>query len=107
MVQIAVTLGLGPVVLTVVGAYVVLSVTSFVLYGVDKAAAEQGRRRTPELTLHLVSVAGGWPGALVGQGVFRHKTKKQPFRTVFWCTVVVNCVALAWLGYGMLAAWSR
>jgi len=106
-VPIAVALGPGPVVLTVVGAYVVLSVTSFVLYGMDKAAAEQGRWRTPELTLHLVSVAGGWPGALVGQRVFRHKTKKQPFRAVFWCTVSVNCVVLAWLGCSMLTAWSR
>ena len=105
--QIAATLGPGPVVLTVVGACVVLSVTSFVLYGMDKAAAEQGRRRTPEITLHLVSVAGGWPGALVGQRVFRHKTKKQPFRAVFWCTVSVNCAALAWLGYSMLLASSR
>lgn len=77
--------------------YAVLSLVSFAMYGRDKAAARKGMRRTPEMTLHLVSVAGGWPGALVAQRLFRHKTVKQPFRTVFWCTVAVNCLVLAWL----------
>ena len=90
-------IALGPAHLALLGACAVLSLTSFVVYGLDKEAAERGRRRTPEVTLHLVSVAGGWPGALIAQHVFLHKTKKQPFRTVFWCTVVTNCVALAWL----------
>jgi uncharacterized membrane protein YsdA (DUF1294 family) len=39
----------------------------------------------------------GWPGALAARRVFRHKTTKQPFRTIFWGTVIANCVALAWL----------
>jgi len=83
--------------LALLGAYVVLSAALFALYGWDKAAARRGGRRTPELTLHLLSVAGGWPGAVMAQQVFRHKTKKQPFRVIFWCTVVVNCAALAWV----------
>ena len=41
-------------------------------------------------------LVGGWPGALVARRVFRHKTTKQPFRTIFWVTVIANCVALAW-----------
>lgn len=81
----------------VLGTYCVLSVVAFVLYGFDKAAAKGGRRRTPENTLHLVSLAGGWPGALIAQGVFRHKTRKQPFRFVFWCTVLINCAVVAWI----------
>ena len=34
-------------------------------------------------------------GLLVLGRIFRHKTTKEPFRTIFWCTVVSNCVALA------------
>ena len=74
-----------------------LSLTLFVMYGIDKAAARRGRRRIPETALHLVSVAGGWPGALVAQHVFHHKTRKKSFQLIFWCTVVVNCLALACL----------
>jgi len=79
------------------GAYAVLSLLAFALYGLDKAAARRGARRIPEATLHVVALAGGWPGALAGQTAFRHKTRKQPFRGIFWCTVAANCAALAWL----------
>jgi uncharacterized membrane protein YsdA (DUF1294 family) len=81
----------------ILGAYIVMSAALFLLYGRDKAAARRGGRRTPEVTLHLLALAGGWPGALLAQRVFRHKTKKQPFRGIFWCTVVANSVALAWI----------
>ena len=54
-------------------------------------------RRTPENTLHLVAVFGGWPGALVAQDLFRHKSSKASFQVVFWLTVVVNCGALTWI----------
>ena len=66
-------------------------------YRFDKSAARAGRRRTPESTLHTLALFGGWPGALVGQQVWRHKTTKQPFRTLFWGTVILNCAALTWL----------
>lgn len=78
-------------------AYGVLSGLTFAMYRADKSAAQQGRWRTPESTLHAVSVMGGWPGALVARRVFRHKTIKQPFRAIFWLTVVVNCVAVGLL----------
>jgi uncharacterized membrane protein YsdA (DUF1294 family) len=88
---------LGPARLVLIGWYALLSAATFVVYGLDKRAAENGRRRTPEATLHILSLAGGWPGALVARAVFRHKTRKQPFKTVFWGTVMANCAALLWL----------
>jgi uncharacterized membrane protein YsdA (DUF1294 family) len=78
------------------GASAVLSAVTFVVYGMDKSAAQSGRWRTPETTLHLLALAGGWPGALLAQRAFRHKTKKQPFRAIFWCTVAVNCAVILW-----------
>ena len=88
---------LGPVRLALLGLYAVTSCIAFALYGLDKSAARRGMWRTPELTLHAVSLIGGWPGALLAQSVFRHKTRKQPFRTVFWVTVVLNCAAASWV----------
>ncbi len=83
--------------LALLGADAMFSVAAFVLYRSDKAAATQGRWRTPEATLHTVALLGGWPGALVARPLYRHKTLRQPFRTIFWCTVVVNVAALAWI----------
>jgi uncharacterized membrane protein YsdA (DUF1294 family) len=76
--------------------YAAASVVSFVAYGVDKRAAAAGRSRTRESTLHLIDAAGGWPGALVAQRVFHHKTRKIGFQIVFWLTVAAHCAALAW-----------
>ena len=75
-------------------AYGFFSAVSMLWYGTDKAAARQGTRRTPEATLHIVDIVGGWPGGLVARHLFSHKTTKQPFRTAFWGTVVVNCIAV-------------
>jgi len=84
--------------LWVAALYVGVSAATFIAYALDKSAATSGARRTPESTLHLLSFAGGWPGALLAQQILRHKSKKQAFRQVFWATVLLNVVALvAWV----------
>ena len=77
--------------------YFVVSGVTWLMYRRDKAAAGRNDQRTPESTLHLASLFGGWPGALVAQQQFRHKTIKQPFQGVFWVTVLLNLGAVAWL----------
>lgn len=84
----------------VVVASVLLSLIAFAMYRADKSAAIEGARRTPESALHVVSLLGGWPGALIAQRVYRHKTRKQPFQTIFRITVLTNCAALIWLATG-------
>ena len=74
-----------------------LSVVAFLAYALDKSAARAGRWRTQENTLHLLALAGGWPGALVAQQQLRHKSAKTSFLVVFWATVLLNCGALAYL----------
>ncbi|MBD3895020.1 cold shock and DUF1294 domain-containing protein [Halomonas sp. ML-15] len=93
--------------LVLVGAYALISAITFTLYGVDKAAAGKGSRRTAETTLHFMSLIGGWPGALIAQRLFRHKTRKQPFQVFFLCATVANCAAFAWLLYSDKAAGLR
>ena len=84
----------------VAAVYLVASPITFGFYAFDKAAARRGCSRIPESTLHALAVAGGWPGALVAQRLLRHKTRKQPFRAVFWLTVLINLVVLGWLWTG-------
>jgi uncharacterized membrane protein YsdA (DUF1294 family)/cold shock CspA family protein len=80
--------------LWVAAQYVVTSAVAFAAYAADKTAAASGSWRTPENVLHLLSFAGGWPGALLAQQFLRHKSTKQQFRQVFWATVVLNLVTL-------------
>lgn len=87
--------GILPVVVT--GSYVVFSGLSFLLYRADKAAAKKGTWRTAEQTLHIFDLLGGWPGGLMAQQRFRHKTAKLSFQMVFWLSVIGNIGGVWWL----------
>jgi uncharacterized membrane protein YsdA (DUF1294 family)/cold shock CspA family protein len=76
--------------------YLGMSALTFCFYFIDKEAAQNGRQRTPESRLHLLALAGGWPGALYAQQLLRHKSSKESFRAVYRVTVGLN---LAGLGY--------
>lgn len=87
--------------LWVAGLYLALSIATFLAYATDKSAASSGAWRTPENTLHMLAVAGGWPGALLAQQFLRHKSTKQPFRQVFWATALLNVLGLVFLASPM------
>ena len=76
--------------LQVGGAYLALSLGCFVAYAIDKSAARKGNWRTPESTLLLLGLAGGWPGAVLAQQWLRHKSSKTSFQWKFYLTVVLN-----------------
>ncbi len=77
--------------------YILPSVLAFAAYGIDKGAAIGGFRRIPEALLHLIGLAGGWPGALVAQRVFHHKSRKTSFQIIFWVLAVLNTAVTLWL----------
>lgn len=76
--------------------YLTASIACFIAYAMDKSAAQNNRWRTKESTLHLLALAGGWPGALLAQKILRHKSKKKEFQTIFWITAALNSCTLAW-----------
>lgn len=80
--------------------YLAFSTLTLIAYAIDKSAAIEKRQRTPEKTLHVLSLIGGWPGALLAQRYLRHKSKKTAFQFIFWLTVFFNCAALGWLILG-------
>ncbi|TPG98057.1 DUF1294 domain-containing protein [Pseudomonas caspiana] len=73
-------------------AYGVVSLLAFLLYWSDKRRARADHWRTPENVLHAVELAGGWPGALLAQQLFRHKTRKVSFQLLFWMIVLLHQV---------------
>ncbi|NQZ11600.1 MAG: DUF1294 domain-containing protein, partial [Algicola sp.] len=79
------------------GLYILMSLVTFIAYAIDKSAAQNGRWRTQESTLHLLAVIGGWPGAFFAQNMLRHKSSKQTFKHVYKATVLLNLGALVWL----------
>lgn len=80
--------------------YLVASLLTFGAYGLDKRAARLGNRRIPEARLHTFELLGGWPGALAGQSIFRHKRQKTRYMLVFWSIVALHVAC-----WGAFAAW--
>ena len=81
-------------------AYLGMSLLTLLAYGWDKRRAVSGGRRVPENTLHVLALCGGWPGAWVGRPLFRHKTRKQPFSTIFWALGVLHAGFWLWFAFG-------
>ena len=78
-----------------VGGLVGVNALTALVYALDKSAARRGRRRTPERTLLLLGLLGGWPAALVAQQLLRHKTSKRSFQLAFWATVAIDVLVIA------------
>lgn len=91
---------LGRISWLVVLAYFSVSVMTFFVYSWDKSSARLGKWRTSESTLHLMALAGGWPGGLAAQRFLRHKSSKQEFQVIFWVTASLNVSAIGYLVWG-------
>ena len=68
----------------------ILSILTVALYRYDKRAAEENLQRVPNSALHLASLLGGWPGALIARPLLRHKLNQKRFRGFFWASIVAN-----------------
>lgn len=82
--------------------YITCSVLSFITYAYDKYRATYAGWRVRENLLHILDALGGWPGGLLAQRYFRHKTGKMGFQVVFRGIVLVHLgFWLRWLfGWG-------
>ena len=79
---------------TILSIYGIMSLVTLIAYAIDKRAAVRGRWRISENTLHALELACGWPGALVAQRLFHHKSVKKEYQVVYWLIVVLNLGAV-------------
>jgi uncharacterized membrane protein YsdA (DUF1294 family) len=80
----------GPVASAWIGGWcVAVSGFTYLIYGWDKRQAQEKAQREPERLLHLMELAGGWPGAFVAQQRLRHKSAKASYQFVFWLIVLM------------------
>jgi uncharacterized membrane protein YsdA (DUF1294 family) len=75
--------------------YALISLVTFIVYGFDKHRARCGGWRVPEPHLHGLELLGGWPGAIFGQMLFRHKLRKTGYMLVFVGIVALHVTAWA------------
>ena len=75
--------------------FISINLITLLFYGFDKYQARSNGFRVPEIVLHLLALIGGSPGALLGQILFRHKTRKVKFSFVFIMIVIIQVVVIA------------
>ena len=59
---------------------IVITIVTFLVYGIDKWKAKQGSWRISEANLLILAVIGGSIGALLGMRVWHHKTMHKKFK---------------------------
>jgi uncharacterized membrane protein YsdA (DUF1294 family) len=71
-----------------------ITLATFVVFGIDKLRAKRGKYRVRESSLLLLCIFGGSLGGLAGMYVFRHKTLHRKF-TVGVPLILTAQIALA------------
>jgi uncharacterized membrane protein YsdA (DUF1294 family) len=80
-----------------------VNLVTLLAYWYDKRQAIAGKGRVPEVVLHLAALLGGTPGALLAQGLFRHKTRKAGFR-IATAAIIVLQIGLGYLYWRFIHA---
>jgi len=75
--------------------FVCVNVLTFLVYGIDKWKARQGKWRISEATLLLFAVIGGSIGAWLGMRVWRHKTMHKKFKYGIPAILMIHIIILA------------
>lgn len=75
-------------------AYAAMGAVTVSLYRADKYFAETGQWRISEALLHGADLGFGIVGGLLGQAIFRHKTRKPAYVAT---TVLLGGVHLFWI----------
>ncbi len=83
-------------------AYLILiNLYTWMMYGIDKWKALNGRWRIPEKVLLVIAAAGGSLGGLIAMKLFHHKTRKKRFSIGVPLMLVLHIgllAALFWYG---------
>ena len=68
--------------------------------GFDKLSAKAGSERVPEMWFLLISLAGGFVGAVLGMFAFHHKTSKTGFQIKIAAAAVLGTLVIVYLVTG-------
>lgn len=75
--------------------FAVMTVLGFVVMGIDKAKAKEGKWRIKEAVLFAFAILFGGVGTTLGMYVFRHKTKHWYFAVFFPILALVDIALYA------------
>lgn len=82
--------------------FLALNLIVFTIYFLDKQAARNGGWRISERTLLTLALIGGSLGAVAAQQILRHKTRKEPFRSILAAILILHGALVMMLAFAPL-----
>lgn len=76
------------ILLIYISVLIIMSIITFIMFGIDKLKAKHNKRRIKEKTLLELTILGGGIGSLIGRIIFRHKTNKIYFTIVIFLSII-------------------
>lgn len=76
---------------------IIINIITFVVFGIDKKKAIDGKFRISESVLFLLSLLGGSLGGFIAMHTFHHKTRKWYFKLGIPLILVAWSALIAWL----------
>lgn len=76
------------ILLIYISVLIIMSIITFIMFGIDKFKAKHNKRRVKEKTLLELTILGGGIGSLIGRIIFRHKTNKIYFSIVIFLSII-------------------
>ena len=81
----------------ILGYFLAVNITSFLLYGIDKYKAKKGRWRISEATLLTMAAIGGSIGAWAGMRLWHHKTMHKKFKYGIPVIIILQIALVVYL----------
>ncbi len=76
--------------------YFLISAISYAIYAFDKSAEQRGSWRVPSLSLYLLALIGGWPGAILAQALLYYRYHDDQFKATLWLIALANFSLFCW-----------
>ena len=81
----------------ILGYFLAVNITSFLLYGIDKFKARKNLWRISEATLLTMAAIGGSIGAWVGMRIWHHKTMHKKFKYGIPVIIILQIALVVYL----------
>ena len=81
----------------ILGYFLAVNITSFLLYGIDKFKARKNLWRISEATLLTMAAIGGSIGAWAGMRLWHHKTMHKKFKYGIPVIIILQIALVVYL----------
>ena len=81
----------------ILGYFLAVNITSFLLYGIDKFKAKKNLWRISEATLLTMAAIGGSIGAWAGMRLWHHKTMHKKFKYGIPVIIILQIALVVYL----------